>query len=994
MPLSQETVEKFFRLPVDYREPIKWAPMSTEILTECVSTARFDLDFIAFCTTGANMFSCSAVSTLIQSPFCRFFSACFVQNVRANYVSKVLSFGCIGEFVIGLPLFGQVAGETDDEDEDENESTLVSTHYSTTNNLKIQTNSILAKYKNIPQYTLGLFIEKLLEHFAPEKLVLFRYGQKQSLNVVHNILIDLSSRGQLSVAIGCEVDFKDKFVAYNMESGHKKVCSYPVLLSNVAGNTIIKGQTVLFDGSYHLAIYNTLHHFRKHIEHYVTWNDSHDEFDNSKLESMIRKNITDLEVEVSKIICESKLRIEAYVELNRGINLIDIQIRLKKVLGFHNLFVFAPKASLEKLISSWASFSRPVCSHMISLNTFTGLFSAIMLMAKYISGMFSYQRYTAAYRAENVGLRLNKSKYLLPQIEFTDEVVFDNRKLDLSITKLFVKISTKNFCLQFYLKIFQLEMIFEKSSSGGEHNENIISAQLTAFCNNFIVSALSQYKVVGKEPQNVSFSSFIEYLIHHRRSKGILSLCFERLLKWKVNFASSFDKLSLIVSNNTKCIYQFGERVLLICEANSIWTLTSLLCEISTLTISQIEETLLLRRPSQLLIFLSDVQKIIKNKFPDVEINDLHAIGMILLTKVRFCEACSPVSVLQMFLNEECLCNFFAYCIYIIYKNVPQISKYAENFKTKIRKGIRTACPLCNALIPKVTINPILKETGVFQFKGNGTSSRAHLLKVLAVSERRERNDTIPVESLREIDSLFDDDFFNNQSQSQTNLNSSSVAVDEFIANHSSVDVLDTFVGKFGVNQSNAETFDAFLDRLSENQTDIRLFENQTDTRLFENQTDTRLSENQTDVGLSNVFVDYSAINQVDSSSSNFLFNNFAETANGLANPVAINEDKDLNENGSDEQILGNVNANNSLKCQLEALSEDVQSIRKFLRLSKTPSSSFNQGEYTFAHPSEQENYEEKSENLQLKCEELTQECSKLKQELSELKRLLSHKQK
>ena len=276
-----------------FSESIQWQTFSIAEHAGNIQQS-YDVDFLAFQCLGTRMAHLPCVSSLLSAGTSKIYSKCTLQKVKTNPPKDVFVFMRIGDYQVGatlIPLQSEVPnGHDGDDDHDagcggdvgifsvndvddgrSRRATYHSTEPQHAEYLRAHINSKLAqrisKSKHDGTMTCRDALQFIEEHFANAMIAIFRYGQKQPLDEMKNLVKRLSGEGTVDLAMGTEIHVPGKFITGCYSSALKfNAKCYSNLGSKISCNYIVSGTgnaDAVVKGSHRVVLYNTLQHSKR-----------------------------------------------------------------------------------------------------------------------------------------------------------------------------------------------------------------------------------------------------------------------------------------------------------------------------------------------------------------------------------------------------------------------------------------------------------------------------------------------------------------------------------------------------------------------------------------------------------------------------------------------------------------------------------------------------------------------------------------------------------
>lgn len=285
--------------PADASETIAWTILCGAEKTAILKDICFDLDYICVSGPVSMLFECASVQTLVAASSGSIRSNCFAASVRNRESRKFLVVAEVGDFRLAVEV------ERDNEEFQNRVDSALSTSFM--KGINITWRQVQDEIKSL---------------FPNETLALYRFGQKQDLTSVLDVITGFSKNLLVNCAVGLEVGFPGHAL-FATSHGRKNSEFFHLFLSKIVGNILIKEEATaskLIRRSHWLCAYNTSQHIRKNINYQLKIGT--DQKDEKSSREILLENAEGKIVEVAEELLRSfrqtKFRLESYSELRRN----------------------------------------------------------------------------------------------------------------------------------------------------------------------------------------------------------------------------------------------------------------------------------------------------------------------------------------------------------------------------------------------------------------------------------------------------------------------------------------------------------------------------------------------------------------------------------------------------------------------------------------------------------------------------------------------------
>ena len=345
-----------------------------------------DYDFISFTGTAAELLNDTTLRNFIEQGNGKIFKKAREAFCRSGKFKHVLHFGSIGDYMIGITLFSSQASQIG---------------FATRSNKQYfrdfieRTNLSMYEFGNIPFRDISAF---LLDKYNDVCLTIFRYGQKTSFveaDLTQN-LRSINPNIHIDIAIALEVDQSGIFMLPNSFyfAGSE---IYPFLGCTHAGPLFVKNPHDVFLDCYHICIYNTIQHVRKHTDYHISTSSQTFNLAESLQQSILRLT-TDCMALYQELENHKKLRIEVYISFNHDTHLDFLLQQMKNLICTENVVMAASCSSVITQVQYQCTLLRNICENS-PFKTFTDFFIICQLYTILIRNLFCTEKLTSSFQS-------------------------------------------------------------------------------------------------------------------------------------------------------------------------------------------------------------------------------------------------------------------------------------------------------------------------------------------------------------------------------------------------------------------------------------------------------------------------------------------------------------------------------------------------------------------------------------------------------------------
>lgn len=251
---------------------LSWSPISTEERYEMAESGKYDIDFISVTGTLNDLLNNAIIEDhLLCRQSGKIYEKCTLQVCRSNEFKSVLVFAECGDCFIGEQVFLE-----NQENEDDEMAGLLeegAEFQSKSERLNQRRKQIYLLLNECIKKTLEYVTlkEELLGKFGGLVLTIFKFGQKEPLNLCSDWITQLIENHSLlvNVALAIEIGYCQTawYVSASSERQQLSEC-YSFLLSPPAVNIL---KTKKHNGAHRTIVYNTTQHIKKHNSRYIDW---------------------------------------------------------------------------------------------------------------------------------------------------------------------------------------------------------------------------------------------------------------------------------------------------------------------------------------------------------------------------------------------------------------------------------------------------------------------------------------------------------------------------------------------------------------------------------------------------------------------------------------------------------------------------------------------------------------------------------------------------
>ena len=392
---------------------------------------RQDFDFIAFSGRTEHLLADSTVRGFIESQNGRIMKRAREALCRSSLFSHVLHFCTIGDYMVGITLFNSNVSQIGLANRANKQFYRNLVERNSSNFI----NSSLIPFRDIQNF--------LLTHYSESYLTIFRYGQKTDFVAedLNTLLSAVSTSIHVDIAIALEIDREGYFMLPNSFyfAGAE---IFPFLGSTQAGPLYVKNPQNVFLDAYHICIYNTIQHVRKHTDYHLSTSSQ-----NFNLVESLRNSISRVTADsitlYNNIEQNKKLRLEVYISFSPDYDICNLLRHMKDLLYSDNVILATSCTDVKNQANYQCTLIQNLALHS-PLDTFTDLFILCSLYTQLIRNLFCTEKLTSDFQN---GFYLQASLFNSAQdVCFTPEPI-------LQIPKYF----SNHKELQLYTRIKQIE---------------------------------------------------------------------------------------------------------------------------------------------------------------------------------------------------------------------------------------------------------------------------------------------------------------------------------------------------------------------------------------------------------------------------------------------------------------------------------------------------------------------------------------------------------
>ena len=349
------------------------------------SEATQDYDFISFSGRTENLLSDSIVRSFIDQANGKVFKKPREALCRSSNFKHVLHFCTIGDYMLGVTLFNNIVSEV---------GVANRANKQFYRDLIQRNNQTMHHLTNIPFRDIEAF---LLSHYSNMHLTIFRYGQKTTFAAdgLTQLLSGVNPGIHIDIAVAVEVDAPDLFLLPNAYyfSGSE---IYSFLGNSQAGPLFVKNPQETFLDSYHICIYNTIQHIRKHTDYHISTS-----LQNFDLADSLRSSVTRLTndcIDLFERLDEhKKLRIEVYINFSPRYDLQVLIDQMKQLLLTENVISGAASSEVKNQVKYQCTLTRNLTINC-PFESFTDFFIVCSLYTQLISNVFCVEKISSTFR--------------------------------------------------------------------------------------------------------------------------------------------------------------------------------------------------------------------------------------------------------------------------------------------------------------------------------------------------------------------------------------------------------------------------------------------------------------------------------------------------------------------------------------------------------------------------------------------------------------------
>lgn len=349
----------------------------------------------------------TTIDKIIGNNLAKFVRSSYIENIYSSHIKGVYVIAEIGSFRLGRPFLRFVQNDDDDDkDELDNEADdKVS--------FKISNEKILRDMNYILEILPSSYIpyeefKSLLRlHFEGTNLALFTFGQKQRVSSLAMHLTDLaSSDGKLEIALGYEWDNLEDFISTGYSPALAKY-QYSNWFSNESTNTLIKDPSECFakiSNSYRICAYNTMQHFKKHMNPELKKNSTFEFDDSAKLRPYYESGMNNLRKlsDLVEYIEDSNFRFEVYFNIDCP-DTFEAALNVVKQIPPWLKLVRVPKRRLQTYVGGVVQNLFEVFDIARQRQDFKWEYLFIYLYGQFLQLLMSVQKMTRPFLETNIG---------------------------------------------------------------------------------------------------------------------------------------------------------------------------------------------------------------------------------------------------------------------------------------------------------------------------------------------------------------------------------------------------------------------------------------------------------------------------------------------------------------------------------------------------------------------------------------------------------------
>lgn len=426
-------------------ELIEWKEVHLRKNIDLLLNKTIDVDFLSFHTSGSTIAQNKFVSQLLGAGIAKIYTKCMKTRIRCNISLNAYVFARIGDFSIGLLAqysHSEVSGTITTaaipfdifsavETIDDGDSNLIEQAGPITSNyIRSMINSKLERQR---QKNLTLTCRECLnfinEQFNNERIIIFRYGQKQPIFELKDILLQLAKIGQLDIAIGYEISKDDVFLSssfLNFSNINKKIKFFSNFGSFKAANVVMSGIqecSEFISGAYRIIIYNTFQHSKKAFsDRKLPLNENLpttlSPSNNYNLHSIIEDSVVEyfslIESQLLPSLYSTKLRIEVYVTIYNEEALLLIKNQLNHFIATQVQILEARNADVFKGLVLCGKFIKMILQKLAWKLSFSSYYIILELFSNYHTCLFSKNLMIASFLEKFISpYKLNSNLFLI-----------------------------------------------------------------------------------------------------------------------------------------------------------------------------------------------------------------------------------------------------------------------------------------------------------------------------------------------------------------------------------------------------------------------------------------------------------------------------------------------------------------------------------------------------------------------------------------------------
>lgn len=530
MGLSMDIVN---HLKVDvYRQGIdslSWNEVSDIQYQLLKQSGMFDIDYVLVHVDVDVAFSTEAFLNIFGSCQGKFLAGSFMQKIYSEKFKKVLTFAECGEYRLALPL-------TCAEGEDihllaESQKSLISQKLS-----DVATNG---------SFSFTQFRLLILEKFSRMEFVIFRFGQKETVNsFAEKFFPSKSCIKYCEGAVAGEFSLANHVLYPSIENRVVSRECFSMFLSTSVCNLLLKRREAhdYIKNSYRLCTYNTSQHKRSHVRYKLNTEDMEhskpeDELDSAFLvKESVLKNLENFSLFVRPAFKDSRLRVEAYLKFDLAEeSLKELQRSIAALLKRKIKVMKRTEQEIDKFIEVIIELSKR--SAKLHLEGFSRIFVVLYPYSLVVEALFGVKKLSKTFLQMTRGFGIHK-EHVNEQAYLTGKGLLEMQKLFVSqISPILPEPEQQRFYL---VSIFKIELLIESLRSEDQIDTKNLESEIEELLMNhgellFPVSTGD----FQKKRKLACLIEFLKVLVVRTTSK-IKQFLLMKLIFLGENFAPSF----------------------------------------------------------------------------------------------------------------------------------------------------------------------------------------------------------------------------------------------------------------------------------------------------------------------------------------------------------------------------------------------------------------------------------------------------------------------